>query len=163
MLAVGCETIPPPPPVVVVPFETKMSWILRLEDQRILRDANAPIVPPPVPQDSRKTAVPPPPPPPPPDLVRLLSDDEARIRRRAAIAVGRVGLPEGVPSLIKVLQGDTDPEVRQVAAFALGLIGDPSAVEPLEPRLPIRFRSSQDVRPKRSALLATRLRRLRSE
>ena len=35
---VACATTPPPPPVVV-PFDTKMSWILRLEDQRILRDA----------------------------------------------------------------------------------------------------------------------------
>ncbi len=130
MLALGCKTIPPPPPVVVVPFETKISWILRLEDQRILRVANVPIVPPPVPQGNRKAVVPPPPPPP-PDLVLLLGDGEARIRRRAAIAVGRVGLQEGVPALIKVLQGDTDPEVRQMAAFALGLIGDPSAVEPL--------------------------------
>jgi cyclophilin family peptidyl-prolyl cis-trans isomerase/HEAT repeat protein len=72
-----------------------------------------------------------PPPPPPPDLIRLVEDGEARIRRRAAIAIGRVGLPEAVPALVKLLQGDTDVEVRQMAAFALGLIGDPSAVEPL--------------------------------
>ena len=70
-------------------------------------------------------------PPPPPDLIRLLSDDEARIRRRAALAVGRVGLVEGVSALVRVLQTDTDAEVRQMAAFALGLIGDTSAVEPL--------------------------------
>ena len=31
--AVGCATVPPPAPPVVS-FETKMSWILRLEDQR---------------------------------------------------------------------------------------------------------------------------------
>ena len=124
---VACATTPPPPPLVV-PFETKMSWILRLEDQRILRDAAMPIVPPPVTQGRRNVL---PPPPPPPDLIRLLEDGEARIRRRAAIAVGRVGLPEAVPALVRLLQTDTDPEVRQMAAFGLGLIGDQSAVEPL--------------------------------
>jgi len=123
----ACGSVPPPPPTVV-PFDTKMSWMLRLEDQRMLRDAAAPVAPPPVVQDKR---APLPPPPPPPDLIRLLDDSEARVRRRAAIAVGRVGLPEGVPPLVRLLQTDPDPEVRQMAAFALGLIGDPSAVEPL--------------------------------
>ena len=123
----ACATTPPPP-LPVVPFETKMSWILRLEDQRILRDAAIPILPPPVTQGGRNVL---PPPPPPPDLVRLLEDGEARIRRRAAIAVGRVGLPEAVPALVTRLQTDTDAEVRQMAAFGLGLIGDQSAVEPL--------------------------------
>jgi cyclophilin family peptidyl-prolyl cis-trans isomerase/HEAT repeat protein len=118
----------PPPAPVVVPFETKMSWILRLEDQRILRDAAMPIVPPPATQGRRNVI---PPPPLPPDLIRLLDDTEARIRRRAAIAIGRVGLADGVPSLVRVLQNDADVEVRQMAAFALGLIGDQSAVEPL--------------------------------
>ena len=126
-VSVACATTPPPPPPVV-PFETKMSWILRLEDQRILRDAALPIPPQPATQAGRNVL---PPPPPPPDLIRLLEDGEARIRRRAAIAVGRVGLPEAVPALVKLLQTDTDPEVRQMAAFGLGLIGDSSAVEPL--------------------------------
>jgi cyclophilin family peptidyl-prolyl cis-trans isomerase/HEAT repeat protein len=127
----ACATAPPPPPVVV-PFETKMSWILRLEDQRILRDAAMPIVPPPATQGRRNVM---PPPPLPPDLVRLLEDAEARVRRRAAIAVGRVGLPDGVTPLVRVMQTDADPEVRQMAAFALGLIGDQSAVEPLRAAL----------------------------
>jgi HEAT repeat protein/cyclophilin family peptidyl-prolyl cis-trans isomerase len=125
--SVACATAPPPGPPAI-PFETKMSWILRLEDQRILRDAAMPIVPPAATQGRRNVM---PPAPPPPDLIRLLEDSEARIRRRAAIAVGRVGLPEGVPPLVRLLQTDADAEVRQMAAFALGLIGDPSAVEPL--------------------------------
>jgi cyclophilin family peptidyl-prolyl cis-trans isomerase/HEAT repeat protein len=129
--AAGCGSVPPPPPPPVVSFETKMSWILRLEDQRILRDAAAPIVPPPLTVPAQKASLPPPPPPPPPDLIRLLNDSEARIRRRAALAVGRVGLVEGVSSLVRLLQSDPDPEVRQMSAFALGLIGDPSAAEPL--------------------------------
>jgi cyclophilin family peptidyl-prolyl cis-trans isomerase/HEAT repeat protein len=127
MLAVGCATTPPPAPPVVA-FETKMSWILRLEDQRVLRDVAPPVLPPPT-ATGRNNVLPVPPPP--PDLIRLLSDGEARVRRRAAIAVGRVGLPEGVPPLVRTLQSDTDLEVRQMAAFALGLIGDVSAVEPL--------------------------------
>jgi cyclophilin family peptidyl-prolyl cis-trans isomerase len=64
-------------------------------------------------------------------VIRLLEDGEARIRRRAALAAGRVGLPDAVPALIRLLQTDTDVEVRQMAAFALGLIGDQSAVDPL--------------------------------
>ncbi len=135
LVAVGCGTAPLPPPVVIPSFETKMSWILRLEDQRILRDASAPVAPPPIVKPPRKGEVVPPPPPPPPDLVLLLNDTEARTRRRAAIAIGRVGLPEAVPALVKVMQADADPEVRQMAAFALGLIGDQSAVEPLRAAL----------------------------
>jgi len=129
LLTAGCASTPlPVPPEQTVSFETKMSWILRLEDQRILRDAAVPIMPPPTTESGRSVL---PQPPPPPDLIRLLADAEARVRRRAAIAVGRVGLADGIPALISVLQTDADPEVRQMAAFALGLIGDRSAVEPL--------------------------------
>ena len=127
VFTVACGSTPLPPPAVV-PFETKMSWILRFEDQRILRDAGVSTPAAPIPSSKRNAL---PPPPPPPDLIRLLEDGEARIRRRAAIAVGRVGLPDAVPALVRLLQSDTDPEVRQMAAFALGLIGDPSAAEPL--------------------------------
>ena len=122
-----------------------MSWIVRLEDQRLLHDpapAVSPVVPPAPPapvvpaRRERKAVIAPPPPPspppppPPPDLLRLLTDGEARTRRRAALAVGRVGLREGVPPLAALLS-DADAEVRQMAAFALGLIGDRSAREPL--------------------------------
>jgi cyclophilin family peptidyl-prolyl cis-trans isomerase/HEAT repeat protein len=120
-----------------VAFEQKMSWILRLEDQRVLRDPAPPPAPAPPPpptagkrrkKDTRDVS--PPPPPPPPDLVRLLSDGEARIRRRVALAVGRTRLADGVLSLI-ALMADRDSEVRQMAAFALGLIGDVRARDPL--------------------------------
>lgn len=94
----------------------------------MVRDPAPPVPPPPVTQGRRNVL---PPPPPQPDLIHLLEDGEARVRRRAALALGRVGLPEAVPALVKLLQGDADPEVRQMAAFALGLIGDPSAVDPL--------------------------------
>jgi cyclophilin family peptidyl-prolyl cis-trans isomerase/HEAT repeat protein len=113
-------------PVVasVVAWEQKLEWMIRLEDQRILRDPNPP---PPVVlrmATAREPAIVAPPPP--SDLVRLLNDGEARVRRRAALAVGRVGLAEGVEPLIGLL-ADTDVEVRQMAAFALGLIGQAPA------------------------------------
>jgi len=129
--ATACASAPPAPVKPAGPtFEQKMSWILRLEDQRVLRDP-APEVPPAPPAPARGQKAPVVvPPPPPPDLVLLLGDDEARVRRRAALAIGHVGLRDGVAPLVKLL-ADTDPEVRQMAAFALGLIGDASARDPL--------------------------------
>jgi cyclophilin family peptidyl-prolyl cis-trans isomerase/HEAT repeat protein len=64
------------------------------------------------------------------DLTRLVVDTDARIRRRAALAIGRTGLAEGAAALTPVLT-DTDPDVRQMAAFGLGLLGDRSAVSAL--------------------------------
>ena len=65
-----------------------------------------------------------------PDLTVLVADAEPRIRRRAALAIGRVGLPEGGAALQPLL-ADPDPEVRQMAAFALGLLADKTAVPAL--------------------------------
>jgi HEAT repeat protein/cyclophilin family peptidyl-prolyl cis-trans isomerase len=126
LAAAACASAPPAPPTVVPTFEQKMASILRLEDQRELRDP-APPAPPPAPAPQRG-AKPPAvaPPPPPPDLVRLLTDTEARVRRRAALAVGRVGLSEGIEPLTALLK-DPDPEVRYMGAFALGLIKDKAA------------------------------------
>jgi cyclophilin family peptidyl-prolyl cis-trans isomerase/HEAT repeat protein len=110
-----------------------MSWILRLEDQRILR-APAPPAPPvvvPV-KGARKTNQPVQAPAVvvAPDLTTLLADADPRIRRRAVLAIGRVGLPEGAGSLHPLL-ADADTEVRQTAAFALGLLADKTAVAAL--------------------------------
>jgi HEAT repeat protein/cyclophilin family peptidyl-prolyl cis-trans isomerase len=113
-------------------FEQKMSWILRLEDQRVLRDPT-PVVPPAAPAPPVRGQKAPPPavvPPAPPDLTRLVADTEARIRRRAALAIGHVGLRDGVQPLVGLL-GDSDADVRQMAAFALGLLGDRQARDPL--------------------------------
>jgi len=82
--------------------------MLRLEDMRVLRDP-----------DNAQA-----------DLLRLLTDSEARVRRRAALAVGRVGLSAGVAPLVDALK-DPEPEVRQMAAFAIGLIGDRSGRDAL--------------------------------
>lgn len=121
----------------VLTFEHKMAWILMLEDRRVLDDAKPFPTPLPAAPDTtrgKKPAVAPPPPPR-PDLRRLLTDNEARIRRRAALAVGRVGLADGVSLLLPLLAKDADPEVRQMAAFALGLVGSRTAVEPLRAAL----------------------------
>ena len=97
---------------------------MRLEDQRILRDPNPspPVVL--VPATRTQPAIVAGPPP--FDLVRLLDDDEARVRRRAALALGRVGLSEAVEPLTRLF-ADEEPDVRQMAAFALGLIGAAAA------------------------------------
>ena len=130
--AAACATAPPPAPPVVT-WEEKVQWMMRLEDQRILRDpsAQAPVVL--RPATGRRPAIVAPPPP--SDLLRLLRDTEARVRRRAALAAGRVGLPAAIEPLSDVLASDEDPEVRQMAAFALGLIGDPSARPALQAAL----------------------------
>lgn len=129
-LAAACASAPPPPPVIT--FDQKMSWILRLEDQRLLRDPPPPVV---LPLGTRRPRVAISPPVS-PDLLRLVADREARVRRRAALALGRVGLPEAVAPLSTVLAAsDEDPEVRQMAAFALGLIGDRAAIGALVPAL----------------------------
>jgi HEAT repeat protein/cyclophilin family peptidyl-prolyl cis-trans isomerase len=133
IVASACASAPPAPPPTppTRQIEQKLSWILRLEDQRVLRDP-APIVPPTAPalsKDGRAPAIAPPPPLQ-PDLLRLLGDGEPRTRRRAALAIGRVGMRDGVPPLIPILK-DPDPEVRQMAAFALGLLRDGRARDPL--------------------------------
>jgi HEAT repeat protein/cyclophilin family peptidyl-prolyl cis-trans isomerase len=97
--------VTPAQPAVAL-FEQKMKWILQLEDERQLRGHGG-------------------------DLLTLLGDPEARVRRRSALAVGRVRLPEGVTALTPVLQSDAEAEVRQMAAFAMGLIGDASAAPAL--------------------------------
>lgn len=134
LVAAGCASAPLAPAAPPGPtFEQKLSAILKLEDERRLREP-APPPPPPAPvtdqRGRRANVAPAPPPPPVPDLVRWLGDGEARVRRRAALAVGRVGLKEGVAALTPLLS-DADPEVRQMAAFALGLIGDASGREAL--------------------------------
>ncbi len=103
--ASGSAPAPKPDPAPVV-FAQKMRWILQLEDERRVRAGGG-------------------------DLVALLADPEARIRRRAALALGRVKLPEAIPALTSVLQSEPDVEVKQMAAFAMGLIGDAAAATAL--------------------------------
>jgi len=132
--ASGCATAPPAPAEPAVTFEQKLGWILQLEDQRILR------VPPPAapveepPARARRRAAPSPPPAAARDLTVLVRDEDARLRRRAALAIGRVRLAEGVAPLVATL-ADADTDVRAMAAFGLGLVGDASAEAALLPLL----------------------------
>jgi len=141
VLAAGCASAPPAAAPTIDPnlaldmkIEQKVSWMLQMEDRRILRVATPPApAPPPAPPArgrARATAAPAPVRVVTPDLTTLLGDAEPRVRRRAALAIGRVGLAEGVEPLVKALS-DSDPDVRDMAAFALGLIGDVSAAPPL--------------------------------
>jgi cyclophilin family peptidyl-prolyl cis-trans isomerase/HEAT repeat protein len=111
--------------------EQKLAWILQLEDQRILR-----LEPPPMPEvpAGRRARTPAPVVQQPADLTLLVADPDAGIRRRAALAIGRVGLAEGVEALTPRLL-DPDPDVRQMAAFGLGLLADAAATEPLRAAL----------------------------
>ncbi len=126
LFAASCATAPvvaPPERVVPpVPLDQRVSWLLRLEAQRVLRDPGVTteaVVTPVVPRPARQA-----------DLVSLLFDLDPVVRGRAALAIGRVGIPEGGSALAAALL-DAEPAVRGHAAFALGLIGGVEASEPL--------------------------------
>lgn len=135
----ACASTTAPPPAEVRPrpqrtFDEKMAWVLRLEEDRVLELPAPPAPPPPPPAAPARgrtaPAVVAPEPPQNPDLIALLKDDDPRIRRRAALAIGRTRLPAGAKPLTALLT-DADPEVRQMAGFALGLIGDASVADAL--------------------------------
>ncbi|HKV36409.1 MAG TPA: peptidylprolyl isomerase [Pyrinomonadaceae bacterium] len=65
------------------------------------------------------------------DLRGLLSNRSAAIRKRAALAAGRIGNEDSVVALANMMKLDTDPSVRAMAAFALGEVESPSAAEVL--------------------------------
>ena len=65
------------------------------------------------------------------DLQTLLADKSAEIRRRAALATGRIGDEQAVTSLAELLGKDSDENVRAMAAFALGEIESATGGEAL--------------------------------
>jgi HEAT repeat protein/cyclophilin family peptidyl-prolyl cis-trans isomerase len=137
-LHAACMNTPPPklPAAPVVPERQKQAWILQLEDQRLLRLEPPPAPPPPPVVKGKKPAVvvPPPAPSSSPDLAVLVRDPDGRIRRRAALAIGRVKDRAGTALLLPAL-ADADADVRAMAAFALGLIGDAAVEASLVPLL----------------------------
>jgi HEAT repeat protein len=56
------------------------------------------------------------------DLNGLLGAADSSVRKRAALAAGRIGDARAIPPLADMLLMDRDPDVRQMAAFALGEI-----------------------------------------
>lgn len=117
VLAAGCATAPSvsqvaAPPAAVYSLDQRVSWILRLEAQRWLADPAIPAA----------------------DLRRLVTDADRAVRRRAALAVGRVGMTEGVEILTPLLK-DPEPDVRASAAFALGVLGHVSGEAALQTAL----------------------------
>ncbi|HXQ71697.1 MAG TPA: HEAT repeat domain-containing protein, partial [Pyrinomonadaceae bacterium] len=65
------------------------------------------------------------------DLRGLLSNRSAAIRKRAALAAGRIGNEDSVLALANLMKLDTDASVRAMAAFALGEVESPAAAEVL--------------------------------
>ncbi|MBC8031437.1 MAG: peptidylprolyl isomerase [Pyrinomonadaceae bacterium] len=54
------------------------------------------------------------------DLRSLLSDRNAAVRKRAALAAGRIGNETSVADLVVLFRQDRERDVREMAAFALG-------------------------------------------
>src|SRR5262245_58492639 len=50
-------------------------------------------------------------------LKKLLADSDAKMRKRAVLAAGRIGNEAAAPVLAEILLTDRDNEVRQMAAF----------------------------------------------
>jgi cyclophilin family peptidyl-prolyl cis-trans isomerase/HEAT repeat protein len=81
------------------------------------------------------------------ELERMLADPDRGVRRRAALAAGRIGDGVLVPALLRLL-ADPEPEVRQASAFALGLVGDKKASDALvaalkDPEAIVRARAAE--------------------
>jgi len=103
-MAAGAKRPAAPPPPSRM---EKLARVLALEDTRNLGDG---------------------------ELERYLRDPDRSLRRRAALAAGRIADPKVVPVLVE-LMNDQEPEVRQMTAFALGLVGDRGAVDRLRASL----------------------------
>jgi cyclophilin family peptidyl-prolyl cis-trans isomerase/HEAT repeat protein len=69
------------------------------------------------------------------DLGSLLRDENAAVRRRAALAAGRIGDEGAVAPLSSMLRADADESARATAAFALGEIEAESGAAALEEAL----------------------------
>lgn len=64
------------------------------------------------------------------DTFREAEDDDPKVRRYLALALGHLGDPRASPVLLEALSDD-DPETQIYAIWALGSLGDERAVEPL--------------------------------
>ncbi len=64
------------------------------------------------------------------DLHELFAHPNAAIRKRAALAAGRIGNEDSVSALAGLLK-DADTDVRAMAAFAIGEVEAASGADPL--------------------------------
>jgi cyclophilin family peptidyl-prolyl cis-trans isomerase/HEAT repeat protein len=86
------------------------------------------------------------------DLIEmLLPPQHGGARRRATLAIGRIGYPKGLAPLMDILNSDRslenrDPEMRALAAFSLGQIQNQHAVSALLERLDPTLERSALVR-----------------
>jgi cyclophilin family peptidyl-prolyl cis-trans isomerase/HEAT repeat protein len=112
--------------------DQKLGWVLRLEQQRVTSDAReAPSAA--VARSAtaaasatRRALTPAEA----PNLAALTLDPDVTVRRRALVALGRIGLAENTPVLASALLDD-DEFSRAAAAFSLGLLGGKGSVPPL--------------------------------
>lgn len=65
------------------------------------------------------------------DLRELLSHANPAIRKRAALAAGRIGNEESLSTLGNLLQEEKDADVRAMAAFAIGEVEAATGADPL--------------------------------
>jgi len=84
------------------------------------------------------------------ELAARLKDPDAKARRYAVDALGRMHDPRAVEPLIGLIT-DPDRHLRAGVANALGLLGDERAVEPLttllkDPHHMVRFCASRALR-----------------
>jgi HEAT repeat protein len=77
-------------------------------------------------------------------FIRMLSDDDAVSRWKAAEALGRLEDPAAVEELISTLWDD-DARVRLKAAWALGQIGDRRAYAPLQRLYRMENEGAQEI------------------
>jgi len=85
------------------------------------------------------------------DLLEMTLPPHGGVRRRAVLALGRIGYPSALAQLIDILNSDKnpenrDPEVRALAAFSLGQIQHQHAVSTLLEHLDAALESSPLVR-----------------
>lgn len=76
-------------------------------------------------------------------LVQLLGDSNPDVRRRAALAAGRIGDPDANAALFHLLENDKNESVREMAAFAIGEIESAAAAGQLIEMLRLEAKNSR--------------------